>query len=324
MVKRKLGKSGLELAPLAFGGNVFGWTIDEPTSFEILDAFVAEGFGFIDTADVYSIWAPGNVGGESEVVLGNWMKRRGNRDKVQIATKAGNQMGPDKKGLSKAYILSAIEDSLVRLQTDYVDLYQSHVDDPTTPPEETLEAYAILIEQGKVRAIGASNFTAARLKESLSVAERPGYPRYESLQPRYNLYAREEFEAELAPLCLEKEIGVIGYSSLASGFLTGKYRTEEDAAKSPRGSGAIKYLDDRGLRILEALDRVSAELGTTPAAVALAWLIAQPSITAPIASATSIAQLNGLIEATRLRLDESAMRILNDASAWFPSVAALK
>jgi aryl-alcohol dehydrogenase-like predicted oxidoreductase len=316
MNKRQLGKSGLEVSPLCFGGNVFGWTVDEPTSFELLDAFVAAGFDFIDTADVYSRWVPGNKGGESEAILGEWMKERGNRDRIIIATKVGMEMGPDKKGLSKSYILRSAEDSLRRLQTDYIDLYQSHQDDPETPLEETLEAYAQLIEQGKIRAIGASNYSAERLAESLKISEEHGLPRYESLQPLYNLYDRADYEKELEPLCREKSLGVISYYSLASGFLTGKYRSEEDLSKSVRGQGVKKYLNDRGFRILKALDEVAAQHDSTPARIALAWLIARPSITAPIVSATGLEQLNDLIESTKLELDPSSITLLNQASDW--------
>jgi aryl-alcohol dehydrogenase-like predicted oxidoreductase len=315
MDKRQLGNSGIEIAPLAFGGNVFGWTVDEQKSFKLLDAFVASGFNCIDTADVYSAWAPGNKGGESETIIGNWLKRSGDRDKVVIATKVGMEMGPGKKGLSKSYILTEVEDSLRRLQTDYIDLYQSHVDDAETPLEETLEAYAQLFKQGKIRAIGASNYSAERLTQALEVSKQKGFPRYESLQPLYNLYDRADFETKLQPLCLEEGIGVIPYSSLASGFLTGKYRSEADFAQSPRGQGIKKYLNERGFRILRALDQVAEKQNSTPARVSLAWLIAQPGITAPIASATSLEQLNDLIEATRLKLDQTSMDLLNQASA---------
>jgi aryl-alcohol dehydrogenase-like predicted oxidoreductase len=315
MEKRKLGNSGLEVAPLAFGGNVFGWTVDEPTSFRLLDAFVSAGFNLIDTADVYSRFAPGNEGGESETIIGRWMKGGANRDKVIIATKVGMEMGPGKKGLSKSYILRSAEDSLRRLQTDYIDLYQSHVDDDRTPPEETLEAYAQLIKEGKVRAIGASNYGAERLGQALRVSREHGWPRYESLQPLYNLYDRADYEERLEPVCAEEGLGVISYFSLASGFLTGKYRSEADLSKSPRGRGVKKYLNDRGFRILRALDEVAEKTGSTPARVALAWLIARPSVTAPIASATNVEQLNDLIEATKLSLDDSSIESLNQASA---------
>jgi aryl-alcohol dehydrogenase-like predicted oxidoreductase len=314
--KRKLGNSGLEVAPLAFGGNVFGWTVDEPTSFQLLDAFIASGFNLVDTADVYSKWVAGNKGGESETILGKWLKQRGNRDQVIVATKVGKEMGPGLKGLSKAYILRAVEDSLRRLQTDYIDLYQSHDDDPETPFEETLDTYAQLIRQGKVRAIGASNYSAKRLDQALQLSRQHGYPSYQTLQPEYNLYARADYEAELEPLCKERRLGVLSYFSLASGFLTGKYRSEKDLSKSARGQGMKNYLNERGLRILKALDDVAERHGSTPASVALAWLIARPSITAPIASATSLQQLNDLIAATRLELDESAVELLNRASAY--------
>lgn len=324
MERRRLGNSGLEVAPLAFGGNVFGWTVDEATSFKLLDAFVAAGFDLIDTADVYSRWAPGNEGGESEAIIGRWLKRGGRRDRVVVATKVGMEMGPGRKGLSRDYIMRSAEDSLRRLQTDYIDLYQSHADDPDTPQEETLEAYARLVEQGKVRAVGASNFAAPRLSQALRLAEERGLPRYESLQPLYNLYDRAEFEESLEPLCLEKNVGVICYYSLASGFLTGKYRSEEDLSKSPRGRGVKKYLDERGFRILKALDEAAARHDSTPARVALAWLIARPSVTAPIASATSLEQLEDLTEAIRLELDETSLRSLDEASAWRGEAGAAK
>lgn len=316
MIKRKLGNSGLEVAPLAFGGNVFGWTVDESTSFQLLDAFIASGFNLVDTADIYSKWAAGNKGGESETILGKWLKQRGNRDKVIIATKVGMEMGPEKKGLSKAYILRAVEDSLRRLQTDYIDLYQSHEDDPDTALEETLETYAQLVRQGKVRAIGASNYSAKRLDEALQVSRQHGFPSYQTMQPEYSLYARAGYEAELEPLCKEQGLGVITYFSLASGFLTGKYRSESDLSKSARGQGMKKYLNERGFRILQALDDVAERHGSTPAPVALAWLIARPTIAAPIASATSLQQLNELIEATRLQLNKSSIELLNRASAY--------
>ena len=315
MKKRKLGNSGLEVAPLALGGNVFGWTADEPTSFRILDAFVAAGCNLVDTADIYSAWVPGNKGGESEIVLGKWLKRRGNRRKVLIATKVGKEMGPDRKGLSKFYILRAAEDSLRRLQTDCIDLYQSHEDDPGTPLEETLEAYSQLIREGKVRAIGASNYNADRLGQALEASKRSGLPSYQCLQPLYNLYDRADFESDLEPLCLEKGVGVIPYFSLASGFLTGKYRSEKDLENRPRGEMVKKYLNDRGFRILDALDQVAGQYHTVPAVVSLAWLIARPGVTAPIASATSLDQLADLIEATRIALDPSSIGLLDRASA---------
>jgi aryl-alcohol dehydrogenase-like predicted oxidoreductase len=314
MKKRQLGNSGLEVAPLAFGGNVFGWTADEPTSFALLDAFVDAGFNLIDTADVYSTWVQGHSGGESETIIGKWLKRSGKRAAVVIATKVGKEMGANRKGLSKAYILQAVEASLRRLQTDYIDLYQSHADDPQTPLEETLEAYDQLIKQGKVRAIGASNFSAQRLAESLEVSEQTGYPRYESLQPLFNLYDRVDYEKELEPVCREKGLGVISYFSLASGFLTGKYRSKADLSKSARGKFVEKYINERGFRIVDALKKVAQQLNLTPAQVSLAWLISQPTITAPIASATNLDQLNELIEAATIELNPSVIDQLNQAS----------
>ena len=281
-----------------------------------MDAFVSSGFNLIDTADIYSTWVAGNQGGESEIIIGKWLKRSGNRDKVVIATKVGIEMGPNMKGLSRSYILRAVEDSLRRLHTDYIDLYQSHQDDKETPLEETLSVFAQLVEQGKVRAVGASNYTADRLSQALDVSERSGTPRYESLQPQYNLYDRADYEQHLEPLCLEKGIGVINYYSLASGFLTGKYRSEADLGKSARGKDIKKYLNERGFRILEALDQVASRYDSNPTRVALAWQIARPSITAPIASATSLGQLNDLIEATHLQLDPAAIELLNQASAY--------
>jgi aryl-alcohol dehydrogenase-like predicted oxidoreductase len=318
MVKRKLGKSGLEVAPLAFGGNVFGWTADEATSFKLLDAFVSAGFNLVDTADSYSRWIPGNKGGESETIIGNWLRQRpGARDKVLIATKVGSEMGPGQSGLSKAYILGSVERSLQRLNTDYIDLYQSHRDDDKTPIDATLEAYAQLVRQGKVRVIGASNFTAARLEASLESSAAHGFPRYESLQPEYNLVARAKFEGELADLCRKEQIGVIPYFSLASGFLTGKYRSEADFGKSPRGQRMKERLNDRGHRILAALDRVGKETNATPAQVSLAWLLAR-GVTAPIASATNVQQLNELMRGATLELTRDAVKILDEASAVQP------
>jgi len=314
MRRRSLGNSGLEVAPLAFGGNVFGWTVDERTSFRLLDAFVAAGFNLIDTADTYSKFAAGNRGGESETIIGKWLKQGGRRDKVIIATKVGLEMGPQMKGLSKAYILRAVEDSLRRLQTDYIDLYQSHRDDPDTSLNETLEAYAQLMEQGKIRAIGASNYSAARLSYVLTLSRRQGLPRYECLQMEYNLYDRGEYEKTLEPVCIENGLGVLSYFSLASGFLTGKYRSEADVANKARGDFVKKYLNERGFRILDALDQVAKPLHATPVQVTLAWLMARPTVTAPIASATGLTQLKELIGATKLDLDEASMGLLNRAS----------
>lgn len=316
MKKRQLGHSGLEVGPLALGGNVFGWTADEATSFKLLDAFVDAGLNLVDTADVYSHWAPGNKGGESETVIGNWLRRSGKRDRVLIATKVGWGMGEGGKGLSRDHILRAAADSLRRLQVETIDLYQAHVDDPATPLDETLEAFAQLIRQGKVRAIGASNYGAPRLAEALRISQERGLPRYESLQPHYNLYDRAEYETQLEPLCREHGLGVISYFSLARGFLTGKYRSEADLSKSPRGSGVGPYLNERGFRILKALDEVAAKHQSTPTRVALAWLIARPGITAPISSATRLEQLNDLVEATRLELDPASIDLLNQASAY--------
>jgi len=315
VIKRKLGNSGLEVAPLAFGGNVFGWTADEAMSFKLLDAFVAAGLNLIDTADVYSKWVPGNKGGESETIIGNWLKQRGGREKVVIATKVGVDMSPTEKGLSRAYILSEVERSLERLKTDYIDLYQSHRDDTDTPLEETLEAYDTLIKSGKVRAIGASNYKADRLAESLRVSKAKGLPRYETLQPWYNLYDRAEFEGELADLCKRENIAVIPYFSLASGFLTGKYRSDKDLAGRARAYRVKDMMNERGFRILKALDTVSAELHATPAQVSLAWLVAK-GVAAPIASATNLEQLKELTDATNLQLKPEAVRLLDEASAY--------
>ncbi len=314
MEKRRLGRSDLHLAPLMFGGNVFGWTVDEATSLTLLDAFTAAGFNAIDTADVYSTWVEGHQGGESETIIGKWLKSRGGRDKVVIATKVGSDMGAGRQGLSKAYIVQAVEESLRRLQTDYIDLYQSHRDDEGTPQEETLEAYALLVRQGKVRVIGASNFEAGRLASAVKASAAHGYPRYESLQPLYNLYDRYDYEGPLQELCRREEIGVISYFSLASGFLTGKYRTKQDLSQSARGEDVEKYLDARGFRILEVLDQVAKRYNAKPAQIALAWLMKQPTITAPIASATTLAQLGDLVAAARLQLDADAIRLLTEAS----------
>jgi aryl-alcohol dehydrogenase-like predicted oxidoreductase len=314
MQKRKLGRSGIEVAPIAFGGNVFGWTANETMSFQLLDGFIGAGFNLIDTADVYSRWVRGNKGGESETIIGKWLKQRNNRQQVIIATKVGKEMAPDKKGLSAKYIRKAVEDSLSRLQTDYIDLYQSHDDDPDTAMEETMGTFTKLIKEGKVRAIGASNFSAKRMAASLQVSKRDGYARYETIQPPYNLYDRS-FEKELEPLCLENEIGVISYYALASGFLSGKYHSEEDLSKSPRGQGIKKYLNDRGFKILQALDELAAQYRSTPASVAIAWIIAKPAITAPIASATNMDQLKVLTASVELSLDKTAMELLDKASA---------
>jgi aryl-alcohol dehydrogenase-like predicted oxidoreductase len=315
MEMRELGSSGLRIPPLVLGGNVFGWTIDEATSFAVLDAFVAAGFNAVDTANLYSAWAPGNKGGESEAIIGNWLKRRGRRDDVIIATKVGWDMGPGEKGLATSYILRAVEHSLRRLQTDYIDLYQSHIDDPATPVDETLEAYAQLIAQGKVRHIGASNFSAARLKASLEASGRLGFPRYQTLQPHYNLCERAEFEGELEDLCVNERLGVITYFSLASGFLTGKYRSAKDVEGRARADEVGKYVNERGFKILGALDAIAERYRASPTQIALAWLLARPSVTAPIASATGPAQLTALIAATEIKLDPASIAMLDRASA---------
>ncbi|MEJ0019266.1 MAG: aldo/keto reductase [Acetobacteraceae bacterium] len=315
MEKRRLGRSDIELPPLMFGGNVFGWTADEATSFKLLDACVDAGINAIDTADVYSVWARGHQGGESEIVIGNWLKQRGKRDDVIIATKVGSQMGSGDKGLSRAWIMKECDASLQRLQTDVIDLYQAHRDDPDTSQEETAQAFADLVKAGKVRVLGASNFTAPRLASALEVSKAHNLPRYESLQPLYNLVERPAFEEDLAALCEKEQIGVINYYALAAGFLTGKYRSEADLGKSPRGGGVKKYLNDRGLGVLKALDDVAARHKATPAQVALAWLIARPGITAPIASARSPEQLQDILKALALKLDAQDMAQLNTASA---------
>ncbi len=314
MQTRELGRSGLHISPLMLGGNVFGWTIDEATSFAVLDAFVANGGNAIDTADGYSVWVPGHVGGESETIIGKWLRRRGRRDDIIIATKVGWEVNADNKGLKKDYIRRAVEGSLQRLGTDYIDLYQSHKDDPTTPVEETLEAYAQLVKAGKVRAIGASNFTAERLRESLDASTRHGFPRYETLQNLYNLYDRADFEQHLAPLLLRENISAIPYYGLAAGFLTGKYRSEADLQKSARGAGVgQKYLNAKGLALLTTLDAVADRQQATPAQVALAWLMQAPAVTAPIASATSVGQVTELLEATELRLTAEDVETLEKA-----------
>jgi aryl-alcohol dehydrogenase-like predicted oxidoreductase len=313
MDKRPLGNSGLSVAPLAFGGNVFGWTADPPTSFRLLDRFVDAGFNLVDTADAYSRWFPGHTGGESETVIGNWLAQGGKRERVVLATKVGMEVFGG-KGLGRAWIEKSVEASLKRLKTDYIDLYQAHVDDPDTPMEETLEAFARLVKAGKVRAIGASNFKPGRLREALETSKRLGLPRYETLQPEYNLYDRASFEAELLPVVKEYGIGVIPFFALARGFLTGKYRTAADIVGRPRESGLKKFFEgERGPRVLAALDQVAAVRGSTPAKVAIAWVMARPGITAPIASATSIQQLDELIDATRLALTPTEVAMLDAA-----------
>ncbi len=315
MEKRKLGRTGLSIAPLVFGGNVFGWTADEKTSFDMLDAFFDAGFNTIDTADVYSSWAPGNAGGESETIVGKWLKRSSRaRDDVVIVTKVGSEMGPGKKGLSEKWIMQAVEDSLRRLQIDTIDLYLSHWPDAETPYEETLGAYERLRSQGKVRSIGCSNLDAVQLRAALDAASTANLPRYDVLQPEYNLYDRSGFDGPLRNLCISEDIGVITYYSLASGFLTGKYRSHKDLGASVRGEDIGKYLDGRGMRILGALDDVAADLGARPAEVALAWIMARRGVTAPIASATSLEQLASLVKSAALTLTDEQMVLLNEAS----------
>ena len=311
MKKRKLGNTGIEVAPFALGTNIFGWTIDEQQSFKILDVFIDAGFNLVDTADTYSRWAPGHVGGESETIIGNWLNKSGKRDKVILATKVGSDMGDGKKGLSKAYILKAVEDSLKRLQTDHIDLYQSHFDDEITPVEETMEAYFQLVKEGKIIAFGASNISPERLKQSLNTSRQNNYPIYETLQPHYNLYDRDNYEKNYEQICIENGLGVICYFPLASGFLTGKYRSEKDFTKSIRGGSMAKFMNERGMRILDTLDEMSKQHNVTQAAIALAWIMARPSVTAPIASATSVAQLHELISAVTVKLDEEAIRRLD-------------
>lgn len=313
--KRQLGASEISIAPLVFGTNVFGWTTDETMTFRLLDYFTEQGFNAIDTADVYSKWVPGHVGGESEVAIGKWLKKSGKRDEVILATKVGAELAADKKGLSKKYIISAAEASLQRLNTDYIDLYQSHYDDPETPIEETLEAYDSLIKEGKVRIIGASNFTADRLKQSLLIGRENNLPLYQTFQPEYNLYDRLDFEENIRPITLENNLSVISYFSLASGFLTGKYRSLADTKDSKRAGFVEKYFNDRGLNILNALDEVASKHQTSPGTIALAWVIQQPGITAPIASATNVDQLADLIKATAITLDPKDLSLLSTASS---------
>ena len=313
MDRRPLGRSGIAVAPLALGGNVFGWTADEKTSFAVLDAFVAGGFNLIDTANSYSRWVEGHRGGESETVIGRWIAKRGRHDDVVIATKVGSDMGLGRRCLRRDHILAEVEASLGRLRIERIDLYQSHWDDPDTPFDETLGAYERLVRDGKVRAIGASNLDAKRLGEALATSRAKRLPRYETMQPHYNLLVRDEFEGPLQALCVEERLGVIPYYSLASGFLTGKYRSEADFGKSVRGQGMKKYLDARGASVLSALETVSVRVDATMAQVALAWLMAKPGVTAPIASATSVAQLEELMGAAALVLDVESMRVLDGA-----------
>jgi aryl-alcohol dehydrogenase-like predicted oxidoreductase len=313
---RPLGRSELQVSPLCFGGNVFGWTADERTSFSLLDAWIDAGFNFVDTADVYSRWAPGHTGGESESVIGHWVRQGGRRSKLVIATKVGNDMGEGRIGLKPQRIRDAVEESLRRLHVECIDLYQAHRDDEATPLDATLEAFSRLVAEGKVRAIGASNYSASRLHLALETSARLGLPRFESLQPLYNLYDRFAFEDELQALCRREHVGVINYYALAAGFLTGKYRSPEDAIKSARGNMVVqKYLNARGQRIVRALAEAAERTGSTPAQVAIAWVMAQPAITSPIASATSIPQLQEMLKAAELKLDAATMALLDEASA---------
>jgi aryl-alcohol dehydrogenase-like predicted oxidoreductase len=313
---KTLGKSSLSVSPLSFGGNVFGWTLNESESFRILDQFIDAGFNFIDTADTYSTWVEGNRGGESEVIIGNWLKKNKKRENVIIGTKLGGELGLDQKGLSAAYIRKAVESSLIRLQTDYIDLYQAHYDDPDTPQEETLEAFDALIKEGKVRYIGASNFSAERLKSSLKISRENKFAEYVSLQPLYNLYDRSKYEREYSALVKEYNLGVLPYYSLASGFLSGKYRNENDLNKSVRGGGIKKYLNERGFAILNALDKVAETHGASPARIAVAWLIHKPEITSPIVSATNEKQMNELILSSQISLTTEEMQLLDQKSAF--------
>ncbi len=313
---RPLGRSPLQVSPLCFGGNVFGWTVDEARSFSLLDAWLDAGMNFVDTADVYSRWAPGHVGGESETIIGKWLKKSGRRKDLVLATKVGKDMGDGKVGLHPRYIRQAVDASLKRLQTDYIDLYQSHDDDAGIPLEDVLGTFGDLIQEGKVRAIGASNYSAERFAQALEVSTRHRLARYESLQPLYNLYDRAVFEKELQPLCEQHDVGVINFYALAAGFLTGKYRTPADVSKSARGPKTIDlYLNPRGLNILDALDAVAERLGAQASEVAIAWLLTRKAIAAPIASASSLAQLQSLVRAASLQLDAQALQTLDDASA---------
>jgi aryl-alcohol dehydrogenase-like predicted oxidoreductase len=322
MLTRKLGRTGLKVSALCLGGNTFGWTTDQAASEAVLDAYLEAGGNFIDTADVYARWAPGNKGGESETALGVWMAARRNRQAVIIATKVCGPMGagPNDAGLSRQHIMDGVEASLRRLQTDYIDLYQAHWDDTDTPLEETLRAFDALVRQGKVRYLGASNHVAWRLTRALWESDRHGYARYECLQPKYNLVIRDEYERELEPLCLEQNIAVIPYSSLASGFLSGKYHRGGALPDTARAAGVQKtYMNERGFAVLAAVEKVAAGVGATPAQVALSWLAHRPGITAPIASATSVTQLKEIAAAIDLRLDAETTAALDQASAWRPA-----
>jgi aryl-alcohol dehydrogenase-like predicted oxidoreductase len=316
MQQRPLGRTGLSVAPIVFGGNVFGWTADEKTSFELLDRFFDAGFNTIDTADVYSAWVDGHEGGESETVIGKWLKRGTvPRDKAIIVSKVGYDNRGKKTGLSAKWIAEAADASLKRLGTDYIDLYLAHQPDDTVPHEETLAAFDRLKQAGKVRAIGCSNFDASQLQKSLDVAAKTGLPRYDVVQPEYNLYSRSKFEGPLADLCTREEIGVISYYALAAGFLTGKYRSKEDTEGSSRAYRVGDYLNDKGFRILAALDEIAVETDAAPASIALAWLMRKPALTAPIASATKLSQLETMIAAADLSLSDDQMKLLDEAGA---------
>jgi len=312
---RSLGTTHLSIAPLALGGNVFGWTADKKSSFEILDAFVDFGFNLIDTANIYSTWVEGNKGGESESIIGEWIKKSKKRDRVYIATKVGMEM-PGFKGLAKDQIIRSVEESLTRLQIEVIDLYQAHKDDPKTPLEETLEAFDQLVKQGKVRFVGASNYDAMRLDQALSISQSLGITSYVSLQTYYNLYDRERFEKNLEKLCLTHQLGILPYFSLAQGFLTGKYRSKEDLPQSPRGSSIERYLDDRGMKIIHALDTISRAHHVVPAVIALAWLLQRKGVTAAIASVTSVKQLTELAKVSQLRLSPEEIIKLDHASSY--------
>ena len=314
--KRPLGRSGLDIAPLVFGGNVFGWTADKATSFDLLDGFIAAGFDAIDTADAYSRWVPGHSGGESETIIGEWLKARGDRDAVKILTKVGSDMGQGHKDLSPVWIEKAVEDSLRRLQTDYIDLYQTHWPDPLTPQEETLRALDRLVQAGKVRAIGTSNHSTEQVAEALAISERDGLAAYASIQPHYNLYSRDTFEGALQDLAVEQGLGVITYFSLESGFLTGKYKTVDQIAGTKRESALKDKFDERGVRILAVLDAIAQKNEATPAQVALSWLLARPGVTAPIVSATTLEQLADTLKAAHLTLSDEDVSELTEASAY--------
>ncbi|NWA41761.1 aldo/keto reductase [Pseudomonas reactans] len=317
MSKRELGRSGIQVPVLTFGGNVFGWTADESTSFSLLDALLDHKLNFIDTADVYSSWVEGHSGGESETIIGKWLKKTGKRDQIILATKVGKPMGEGKVGLSPRYIKQAVEASLKRLQTDHIDLYQSHDDDADTPLAESMAAFDALIKEGKVRAIGASNYSAPRLAEALKVSKENGLARYETLQPLYNPYDRKVYEEALEKVVTDNGLGVINFYGLAAGFLTGKYRTKADASKSKRGESVVeRYLNERGLKVLAALDSVAEKHGVKPGQVALAWQIARPSITSPIVSAISLEQLDELATAATLKLDDADIALINEGSRW--------